>query len=286
MKIDSAARAVSTPPPAPSEAGASNKSAGAATRAAAVPEPAGRSPKSYDGMFLGANGQVFNPATTSLEDVPSIRPENGQPKGTTIFVNGINSKPSGTAGQMQQYANTTGNQVVGIYNATEGTLKDLLQSVGDKFDLGKNPAVDSLATLVHDQLRAGHPVQIAGYSQGGAIVERALADVKNRLMLEDGMSKPDAERLMGNLTVETFAGAGSNFVDGPKYTHYMNRADIVPNLFGVGQPLSHPGRGADVRTFNTWNPFKAHGWDKYMSHWQPPNQNNGLGGGGGGGGAW
>jgi len=278
MRIDSTARAVSTPAPAPDSA------AGAAARVAAVPEPAGRSPKSYDGMFLGANGRAFNPATTSLKDVPSIRPENGQPRGLTIFVNGISTRPEGVAAQMQQYANTTGNQVVGIYNATEGTLKDLLQSVGDKLDLGKNPAVDNLADLIHDQLRAGQPVQIAGYSQGGAIVERALADVKNRLMLEDGMSRPEAERLMGNLTVETFAGAGSNFVDGPRYTHYVNRADIVPGLFGVGQPFSHPGRGAEVRTFNTWNPFKAHGWDKYMSHWRPPNQSNGLGGGGGG--AW
>ncbi|HVE86541.1 MAG TPA: hypothetical protein VND93_26975 [Myxococcales bacterium] len=288
MRLDSAARALSAPAPAPTPSTASSSSTNAATRAAAVPEPAGKSPKSYDGMFLGAGGQIYNPASTSVADVPAIKPQNGEPKGLTIYVNGVGAQPSNAIGEMQKYANTTGNQVVGVYNATEGSLKDIIQAAGDKFHIGHNPAADQLANLVHDTLRSGQPIHIAGFSQGGAIVERALSDVKNRLMLEDGMSKGDAERLMGNITAETFGGAGSNFVDGPKYTHYVNRADIVPQLFGVGMPLSHPGRGADVRTFNSWNPFSAHSWDKYMAQWRPPNQSNGLGGagGGGGGGAW
>lgn len=282
-RIDSAAaRAASTPATTPSP---SNNPTNAATRAAAVPEPGGKSNKSYDGMFLGANGQFYNPSSTSLADVPTVRPQNGEPKGLTIFVNGVGGSPNGVSDQMQKYANTTGNEVVGVYNAAEGFVKDILQAAGDKVDIGKNPAADSLATLVYDQLKAGGQVQIAGYSQGAAITERALDDVKNRLMLEDGMSKPEAERLMGNLTVETFGGAGANFTDGPSYTHYVNRADVVPQLFGVGRPFSDPGEGADVRKFNTWNPFTAHGWDKYMSHWEPPNRNNAAGGGGGGG-AW
>lgn len=283
MRVDaSAARALSTPPATTSETGATGPAA--AGRTGAVPEPAGKSAKSYDGMLVGANGQVFNPATTSLQDVPAVQPQNGQaPRGTTIFVNGINTQPGGAANQMQTYANTTGNQVVGVYNATEGMLKDIIQSAGDKFDIGKNKAVDNLSDLIYSELQAGRPVQIAGYSQGAVITERALTDVKNRLMLEGGMSRSDAERAMSNVTVETFGGAGSNFPDGPKYTHYVNRADVVPQLFGVGAPFSDPGAGAEVRKFNTWNPFKAHGWDKYMNEWRPPNQNNGLNNGGGGG---
>jgi hypothetical protein len=281
MRIDSgAARAVAPPATNPS---ASSSPTAATARAAAVPEPAGKPLKSYDGMYLGANGQFFNPASTSLQDIPSIKPQNGEPKGLTVFVNGVGGKPGGVVNEMQQLANASGNQVVGIYNATEGALKDILQSTGDKFDIGKNPASDQLADLIHDQLRSGQPLHIAGYSQGGAIVNRAIADAKNRMMLEDGMSQPEVERLLGNLTVETFAGAGWNFPDGPRYTHYVNRADIVPQLFGVGLPLAHPGRGAEVRTFNTWNPFSAHGFDKYMKEWRPPNQNNGAGGGGAGG---
>lgn len=284
MRIDSSARATSTPATNPS---ASSNPTAATERTAAVPEPAGQPPKSYDGMYLGENGQLFKPASNSLNDIPTIKPQNGESKGLTVFVNGVGAKPSNAVGEMQKLANVSGNEVVGIYNATEGKLKDILQSTGDKFDIGKNPASDNLSDLIHDQLRSGQPLHIAGYSQGGAIVNRAIADAKNRLMLEDGMSQPEAERLMGNLTVETFAGAGWNYPDGPKYTHYVNRADVVPQLFGVGAPLSHAGSGAEIRKFNTWNPFSAHGFDKYMNEWRPPNQNNGLGGGGGGaGGSW
>jgi hypothetical protein len=284
LRIDSStARATATPAPAPS---ASSNAPAAATRAAAVPEPAGKPLKSYDGMYLGAGSQVFNPASNSLKDVPTIKPQNGESKGLTVFVNGVGATPQGAVSEMQKLANKSGNEVVGIYNATQGFIKDILQATGDKFDIGKNPASDQLATLIHDTLKSGQPLHIAGYSQGGAIVARAITDVKNQFMLEDGMSKADAEKLLGNLTVETFAGAGSHFQDGPAYTHYVNRADIVPQLFGVGAPLSHPGKNADVRTFNTWNPFTAHGWDKYMSQYRPPNTNNAAGGGGGGGGGW
>ncbi len=286
MQVNAAtARAVSSPATNPT---AQSSATAAPVRAAAVPEPAGKSPKAYDGMFLGANGQVFNPASASLKDVPAIKPQNGEPKGLTVYVNGVGAPPANAVGEMQKYANTSGNAVVGIYNATEGNIKDILQAAGDKFDIGKNPASDQLSNLIHDTLKSGQPLHIAGYSQGGAIVNRAISDAKNRLMLEDGMSKGAAEQLLSKLTVETFAGAGGNFPDGPAYTHYVNRADVVPQLFGVGAPWANPGRGADVRTFNSWNPFTAHQWDKYMAHWQPPNTNTGVGsgGGGGGGGAW
>jgi hypothetical protein len=282
MRIDSAARALSSPAPSQTNTPAP------AAKAAAVPEPSGKPVKSYDGMYLGAGGQVFNPASNSLQDIPAIKPQNGESKGLTVFVNGIGANPSGAAGEMQALANKSGNSVIGIYNATEGSIKDILQSAGDKFDIGKNPASDQLTKLIHDTLKSGQPLHIAGYSQGGAIVDRAITDAKNQLMLEDGMSKGDAEKLLSKLTVETYAGAGSNFPDGPAYTHYVNRADIVPGLFGVGAPFSNPGKNADVRTFNSWNPFSAHGFDKYMAQWRPPNTNTGVGagGGGGGGGSW
>src|SRR5207253_1986513 len=112
MRIDSAARALSAPAPTPSP---SSSAPAAATRAAAVPEPGGKPPKAYDGMFLGANGQMYNPASTSLADVPAIKPQNGEPKGLTVYVNGVGAQPGNATGEMQKYANTTGNQVVGIY---------------------------------------------------------------------------------------------------------------------------------------------------------------------------
>jgi hypothetical protein len=264
-----------SPAAASTPASSTNRAQGAAP-VAPVPEPAGQSNKAYDGKLLGGDGRFYSPSTR-VEDLPAVRPSNGaEPKGTTIFVNGVGGKPDGVLNQMQQYANASGNQVVGVYNATEGFVKDIFQSGKDKFDLGKNPAVDTLADLIYSKVTAGENVQVMGYSQGGLITSRALEDVRNRLMLEGGMSKGEAEQAMSRITVETVAGAGSHFVDGPKYTHYVNKADVVPNLFGVRSPFSDPGRGAEIRTFNTWNPFSAHNFDKYMARWSPPNQSNGT----------
>src|ERR1043165_643449 len=115
MRIDSsAARAVSSPATTPSQS--SNPTA-APVRAAAVPEPGGKSNKSYDGMFLGAGGQAFSSSSNSLSDIPAVRPQNGESRGLTVLVNGIGTSPSGATNQMQQLANTSGNSVVGIYNA-------------------------------------------------------------------------------------------------------------------------------------------------------------------------
>ena len=47
----------------------------------------------------------------------------------------------------------------------------------DKLDKGTNPAVDTLADTLYTELKAGHDVQLMGYSQGGLITARALFDV-------------------------------------------------------------------------------------------------------------
>jgi hypothetical protein len=205
-----------------------------------VPLPPLKKDKDYDGALVGANGKAY-PANTPLSQIPTVEPAGGRKSNETlIFVNGINTTFDGHKGNLQAIANSTGQPVIGVYNATEGMAKDLLQSAGDKYDIGNNPAVKTLADTVYNELKAGRSPHIMAHSQGGLITSRALQDVQNRLKLEDGMTSEQAKKLMNNVKVETFGSASSKYPDGPKYVHYVNNKDLVPGLFGLGKAPKVP----------------------------------------------
>ncbi|MBU8894675.1 hypothetical protein DRW03_09135 [Corallococcus sp. H22C18031201] len=212
-----------------------------------------------DGKFVGAQGQTF-PPTTALKDLPAVTPRNNpNASETLIYVNGIMTPLQGQLGEMQALADKSGARVIGIHNATQGLVTDLAQCVTDKLDKGKNPAVDTLADTVYTELKAGRDVHLVGYSQGGLITARALGDVQRRLRIEDGLSAADAEKAMSHINVETFGAASTHYPDGPKYVHYVNNADAVPTLTGLGgsfDPLAFAkdaGKGAVVRRFTDGN---------------------------------
>lgn len=231
--------------------------------------------RAQDGMFVGAGGKTL-PATTPLKDIPGVTPaNNANPDKTILYVNGIMTPTAGQLGEMQALANSSGAKVVGIHNATEGLVKDLAQCVTDKLDKGKNPAVDTLADTLYSELKAGRDVHLVGYSQGGLITSRALNDVAKRLRIEDGLSPAQVEAKMGKLSVETFGAASTKYPDGPKYVHYVNNADPVPTLTGLGgsvDPLSFykdAGKGAVVHRFTdgNFNPISNHMLDTlYLKH--------------------
>lgn len=220
----------------------------------------------FDGHFVGANGQTFSP-DTALSDVPAVTPRGGVTNNETlIYVNGIRTNVQGQMNSLQAIADQTGSRVVGVHNATQSSAADILQSLGDKLDIGSNPAVDTLADTVYEQLRAGRDVHLLAHSQGAIITSRALQDVKNRLMAEDGMSRRDVERLMSNIKVETFGGASRRFPDGPRYVHYVNRNDGVPQAFGLRSwlnPFAHAGRDAVTHYFREGKPLVSHGFEEF-----------------------
>ncbi|HZH75492.1 MAG TPA: hypothetical protein VEY88_05635 [Archangium sp.] len=229
----------------------------------------------FDGKFVGTQGQTF-PPSTPLGQIPGVTPKNKpNPSETILYVNGIMTPMDGQLKEMQSIAETSGAKVVGIHNATQGLVTDLAQCVTDKLDKGSNPAVDTLADTVYSELKAGRDVHLMGYSQGGLITARALFDVEKRLRLEDGMSKSQVEQLMSKLKVETFGAASTKYPDGPKYVHYVNNADPVPTLTGLGgsgDPLAFlkdAGKGAVVHRFTdgNLNPISNHMLDTlYMKH--------------------
>jgi hypothetical protein len=221
------------------------------------------SDRDFDGLFVGADGRTY-PPSTPLAQVPAVLPRDGRaPAGTIVYVNGISTTKDGQFGSLQRIADRTGARVVGIHNATQGGAADVIQSAGDTLDVGRNPVVDTLADTVYEEVNAGRTVHLMAHSQGALITSRALTDVYQRLRVEDGLSRREAERRLSRVEVETFGGAAGYYPDGPRYVHYVNRRDAVPGLFGLGpfaNPLVRPGRGAVVHRFSEGD--NAHGFEQ------------------------
>lgn len=226
-----------------------------------------------DGSFLGALGQPV-PSTADVDNIAGVLPSDGsKPIARAVFVNGVATTRGTAAYQMQQIADMTGTEVVGLYNATEGFLKDAVQTVGDRIDRGENLAVASLKNLITSKLAEGEPLRLVGYSQGAMITSRALEDAKQELLLR-GLTLEEAEARMSLVQVETFGGAASHYPDGPQYVHHVNRWDPVTlfSLYALGSrrnPLVDPGRDAKVHTFNgfSWRP-STHSLAIYARHHQ------------------
>lgn len=213
--------------------------------------------KAVDGNFLGAGGRTF-PPNTPLSEIPAVEPTGGvRNNETIIYTNGILNDTDDQYSSMQAIAEQTGSRVIGVRNATEGFVGDAVQVFNDRVDRVNNPAVDTLADTVYNEVRQGNPVHLMAHSQGGIVTSRALTDVKNRLVAEDGLSIAEAEQRMSGIKVETFGAAANSYTDGPQYVHYIRKNDAVPQSLGLGSnnysDNPEPGRGAVVHEFEGKN---------------------------------
>lgn len=219
-------------------------------------------PQKYDGMYIGGDGYAYPPDKFKASEVPPFRPQNvtSQPTKTTYYVNGVLTWPTSgdhsfgdptgiqADAEAQKIANTTGTNVVLVYNATSGNpVNDFAQTEGDRLGVGEDKAAQTLSDAIYSDLKAGRNVDVAGYSQGGAIVGRALNDVNNRIYNDQGgflgnlppwgwQKQAEREAMLSHVNVNVFAGAGANFPDGPRYNFYVNSEDPVPNSLGVHDP--------------------------------------------------
>ena len=230
--------------------------------------------RQFDGHFVGSNGQTYSP-DTPLSEIDAVMPANGITNDRTVVqVNGINTDVASQAASLQAIADQTGSRVIGVHNSTAGTIRDLAQSLGDKLDIGNNPAVTTLADTIMSELKAGREVDLMAHSQGAIITSRALTDVRNQLQLEDGLTRQQAENLLSNVDVETFGGASRRYPDGPNYVHYVNRNDAVPQLFGLREffnPFAQRGEDAVMNYFREGNfgVGEAHAFSTYLGQRVP-----------------
>ncbi len=79
----------------------------------------------------------------------------------------------------------TGAEVIdGRTRATAGfKTEDLLQCVGDKLNVGHNPAVESMARLIEHSVRAGEPLNVVAHSQGALCTSRAVRTYRECMSL-------------------------------------------------------------------------------------------------------
>jgi hypothetical protein len=215
----------------------------------AAPEPArpvfDLSPASYDGNLIGALGEY--PPGTPLSQIGGVQPTppGGPPTQKIIYVNGIMNSPNDHYDSLKAIADNANAEVVGIYNSSEGTFKDLLQCVKDKLGIGHNPAVDTLRDTLYAELKSDsqQPVNLMAHSQGALITSRALGEVRHRLE-EDGLSSREIDQRLSRINIETFGGAAWTYPDGPHYNHHTNVLDPVSNMFGQGTLLAGLGVAA------------------------------------------
>jgi len=241
-------------------------------------------PKTYDGMYLGADGYAYPPSQFKSSEVPPFTPAAGKATAVSYFTNGIGSQVSEAVKEAHQMADLSGTNVVPIYNATEGAISDIVQTAEDRADLGNDKAANTLADAVQADLAAGKNVNVIAYSQGGAIASHALEMLNDRL---PGSGDQKAQTL-GHVNLVGLASAGKNFPKGPQYTFYTNQSDPVPNWLGVhefnpvtdfvngvvgaipglnvlnGGGAGYDAPGAKLYTFDDGN--QPHGLGTYVNH--------------------
>lgn len=83
-------------------------------------------------------------------------------------------------------------------------VEEVFQNHEAKLDIGRHPAVDSVTDMIYNELCAGSDVRLMTHSQDSTATNRALRDVKTRLMLEDRLTPREAEYLMSKIKIETF----------------------------------------------------------------------------------
>lgn len=222
----------------------------------------------YDGTFIGADGKSYPPGTP-LTQIPWVMPPDGRSNGDVIiYTNGITSSLDDFNDDLKDIARVTSSPIIGVYNATDGQVNDLLQTEGDRWGICNNKAIHTLAQSIYTQLKAGNTVHLMGHSQGGVIDSQALAMVRNRLVAE-GKTPEEAKAILSNVTVEVLGSMARLYPDGPRYINYVNQSDWFAVILGTTIPInSHAGEGAKVIRFDSRDSDidKAHGLDTYLQY--------------------
>jgi hypothetical protein len=195
---------------------------------------------------------------------------------TIVYVNGILTSREDHCTTLSNIANLTCARVIGVYNATEGQLRDLTQVAGEKAQINdaaqgkpvpvgdaRNPAVDTLRDVVvrtqrDPSILDGAPLELFAHSQGGAITSLSLFHAQSAL-------KDRGRSALSNVRVTSFNGAAQRWVDGPQYEHYVHLGDFVGTTTGIGRHRmdeTRVGRDATVIAYtnNPAQPGPAFSW--------------------------
>lgn len=200
---------------------------------------------SYDSFLIGNNGCLYDPKSVSIDQIPpAIDSAAGSNQQIPLwYVNGANHRADWVLPEMHLLAKNSGRPVIAIYNATMGGRFPDAISDG----LKESKVAKVLADQIVYNLTINKPVYISCSSQGAIHVSQGLHQAID--ILSKKISKPELNKLLTKIHVETAGGAGKTFPDGPQYIHYVNTRDPVPGNAGVLSSNAQPGKNAVIYEF-------------------------------------
>ncbi len=223
-----------------------------------------------DGHYIGAGEcPVTSKEIPKKGRLPDGCPPNAKlPK--ILYVNGINTPVyneedgTGACATVRKIANARCAEVIGVYNASDGVINDVLDSKDNvdklnstnksKFDkAGREKAVATQAAFIKEMLNKEPPeaFTIYAHSQGGLITQEGLtlsamdiSDKEVELLEEEneppknmgrtrdqiiGLAKERTNAKLKNITVYSFGTAELDWtVPGVNYHQLTNSADPIP----------------------------------------------------------
>jgi hypothetical protein len=155
--------------------------------------------KAIEWTFLGKKGKYHQHKdgeyTETVLPSPSSPCKSKIKGGEIIFVNGILNSPDDHDKSKQEIANAFCRPVRGIYNASEGFVRDLGQVIGDAFfwplfpSLFINQATINLYNEIYTKLKNNEEVRIVAHSQGAIILWNALLEIQQKFEMENEREK-------------------------------------------------------------------------------------------------
>lgn len=189
------------------------------------------------------------------------------------FINGIENSPQDNCKTSRELAKVTCSEVVGIYNRTEGLVRDGVEAIRNIFGshpFGGNKPTNTTTQLILEAILQNPPKEITLYahSQGGLILRESLNEVKNRLRRKP-MGEKAINDLMQKINIKSFGTAEDYWPDGPNYEQYSNPNDKVPFLIAQADKIKNKmmaSRPSDYSHTIEKTPIVAKSWNPLSSH--------------------
>ena len=228
--------------------------------------------KAIEWTFLGKKGKYHQ--HEDGEYTETVQPSYCTTKdGEIIFVNGILNSPDDHDESKQKIADAFGRPVRGIYNKSEGVVRDLGQAIGDmRWPLspslfgalspllfgggGKNQATIRLYEEIRRKLEKGEEVRIVAHSQGAIILRNALREISRTFGREE-MKKIKVITMGSPVPVYTFPW-------GPDYKHWVFAEDPIARIGAPSHEISRLDR--DISWYNAPGIMPKHGVSTYLQY--------------------
>lgn len=214
--------------------------------------PAGSTPAETQAAITQAKSQ------TVASNSPCCQAKSPEQRNKTqYYTNGIGTDATSHCATLKKLSRVSCSKVVGIFNDTEGALKDAGRTADARQFLrdemngedvrnysGFSPSVTTIQKTMEIELLSGNEFNMIAHSEGGANTSLGTYRAAQALKVSgDG-------GLVENANITSMGSAAPVWADGPNYNHYIHVNDTTPNLLGLGDSNENAGKGATVHRFS------------------------------------